>query len=66
MRCCLAMSYLYERSNRFWAFLIRHRLTRAVWGPLAEWTRRRHLLFRARLDASEPAGAPACVVSMGV
>jgi len=62
----LAMSYLYKRSNRFWAFLIRHRLTHTVWGPLVEWTRRRHIRFRARLDATEPAGAPACVVSAGV
>jgi len=62
----LAMSYLYKRSNRMWAFLIRHRLTHAVWGPLVEWTRRRHLRFRSRLDATQPAGAPACVVSAGV
>jgi radical SAM superfamily enzyme YgiQ (UPF0313 family) len=62
----LAMSYLYKRSNRLWAFLIRHRLTHAVWGPLVEWTRRRHLRFRERLDATEPAGSPACVVSAGV
>jgi len=62
----LAMSYLYKRSNRMWEFLIRHRLTHTVWGPLVEWTRRRHLRFRARLDATEPAGAPACVVSAGV
>jgi radical SAM superfamily enzyme YgiQ (UPF0313 family) len=46
----LAMSYLYKRSNRFWHFLIRHRLTGAVWRPLVEWTRRRHLRFRRRLD----------------
>ena len=62
----LAMSYLYKRSNRLWAFLIRHRLTHTVWSPLVEWTRRRHLRFRARLDATQPAGAPACVVSAGV
>jgi radical SAM superfamily enzyme YgiQ (UPF0313 family) len=64
----LAMSYLYKRSNRMWAFLIRHRLTHAVWGPLVEWTRRRHLRFRARLEASRPrpVGQPACVVSAGV
>jgi radical SAM superfamily enzyme YgiQ (UPF0313 family) len=64
----LAMSYLYKRSNRMWAFLIRHRLTHAVWGPLVEWTRRRHLRFRARLEATQPraSSAPACVVSAGV
>jgi radical SAM superfamily enzyme YgiQ (UPF0313 family) len=63
----LAMSYLYKRSNRMWAFLIRHRLTHAVWGPLVEWTRRRHLRFRARLAAMpHPAPAASCVVSAGV
>jgi radical SAM superfamily enzyme YgiQ (UPF0313 family) len=45
----LAMSYLYKRSNLFWHFLIRHRLTAAVWRPLVEATRRRHLRFRHAL-----------------
>jgi radical SAM superfamily enzyme YgiQ (UPF0313 family) len=63
----LAMSYLYKRSNRMWAFLIRHRLTHVVWGPLVEWTRRRHLRFRARLaiETNAPRAA-SCVVSAGV
>ena len=65
----LAMSYLYKRSNRLWHLLIRHRLTGPVWHPLVEWTRRRHLRFRKRLesrcapDRSPVAGA---VVSAGV
>lgn len=65
----LAMSYLYKRSNRFWHLLIRHRLTHAVWRPIVEHTRRRHVRFRRRLEeATEPlvlarAGA---VVSAGV
>ena len=46
----LAMSYLYKRSNRLWHLLIRHRLTGPVWRPLVEWTRRRHLRFRRRLE----------------
>jgi radical SAM superfamily enzyme YgiQ (UPF0313 family) len=45
----LAMSYLYKRSNRFWRFLIRHHLVHAVWRPLVETTRRRHVRFRKRL-----------------
>jgi radical SAM superfamily enzyme YgiQ (UPF0313 family) len=45
----LAMSYLYKRSNRLWRFLIRHELTAAVWAPIVEATRRRHLRFRERL-----------------
>jgi radical SAM superfamily enzyme YgiQ (UPF0313 family) len=65
----LAMSYLYKRSNRLWQFLIRHRLTAAVWRPLVNCSRRRHLKFRKRLAAlSEtisvsPVGSP---VSAGV
>jgi len=46
----LAMSYLYKRSNRFWHLLIRHRLTAAVWRPLIELSRRRHLRLRKRLQ----------------
>ncbi|TMQ34493.1 MAG: B12-binding domain-containing radical SAM protein, partial [Planctomycetota bacterium] len=47
----LAMSYLYKRSNRLWHLLIRHRLTAVVWRPLVEWTRRRHVRYRRRLEA---------------
>ncbi len=55
----LAMSYLYKRSNRFWHFLIRQRLTAKIWRPLVEWTRRRHLRFRRRLQRqTEPAVYP--------
>jgi radical SAM superfamily enzyme YgiQ (UPF0313 family) len=64
----LAMAYLYKRSNAMWSFLIRHRLTGAAWGPIVEWTRRRHLRFRRRLESAAPAGhlsAPS-VVSAGV
>jgi radical SAM superfamily enzyme YgiQ (UPF0313 family) len=45
----LAMSMLYKRANPLWAFLIRHRLTHAVWSPLVEITRLRHLHFRRKL-----------------
>jgi radical SAM superfamily enzyme YgiQ (UPF0313 family) len=64
----LAMSYLYKRSNRFWYALIRHRLTGAVWRPLVEWTRLRHVRFRRRLAGREAApGARAlAVVTAGV
>jgi hypothetical protein len=44
------MSYLYKRSNRFWHLLIRHHLVHAVWRPLVELTRLRHLRFRAGLE----------------
>lgn len=65
----LAMSYLYKRSNRFWHWLIRYRLTALVWRPLIELSRRRHLRFRRRLSAREGAGKPqqsGNVVSAGV
>ncbi|MGD9636336.1 MAG: DUF4070 domain-containing protein, partial [Pirellulales bacterium] len=66
----LAMSYLYKRSNWFWYFLIRHRLTHLVWRPLVEITRLRHLHFRRRLFASNNAAlAPAlksAIISAGV
>jgi hypothetical protein len=44
------MSYLYKRSNRFWRFLIRHHLVHAVWRPLVELTRLRHVRFRKGLE----------------
>lgn len=50
----LAMSYLYKRSNRFWHLLIKHRLTGAIWHPLIEHSRRRHLKLRPRLQALDP------------
>ena len=45
----VAMSYLYKRSNRFWRMLIKHHLVHAVWRPLVELTRLRHLRFRQEL-----------------
>ena len=63
----LAMSYLYKRSNRFWHFLIRRHLVHAVWRPLVELTRLRHLRFRERLEAMPAStGVASCVVSAGV
>ena len=55
----LAGCYLYKRSNRLWHFLIKHKLVRRVWAPLVELTRRRHLRFRARLEARPSAAADA-------
>jgi radical SAM superfamily enzyme YgiQ (UPF0313 family) len=65
----LAMSYLYKRSNLFWYFLIRHRLTHTIWRPLVEVTRRRHLRFRERLMAcpeQRAIAASGAIVSAGV
>ena len=45
----LASSYLYKRSNRYWHFLIKHRLVHAAWWPLVELSRLRHLAFRRQL-----------------
>jgi radical SAM superfamily enzyme YgiQ (UPF0313 family) len=66
----LAMSYLYKRSNRFWHLLIKHRLTAAMWRPLIEHSRRRHLKLRPRLEAlglaEEAAARASQCVSAGV
>jgi radical SAM superfamily enzyme YgiQ (UPF0313 family) len=63
----LAMSYLYKRSNRFWRLLIKHHLVHAVWRPLVELTRRRHLRFRKRLSETEAPSRPGpSVVAAGV
>jgi radical SAM superfamily enzyme YgiQ (UPF0313 family) len=63
----LAMSYLYKRSNRFWHQLIKHDLVHAVWSPLVELTRLRHVQYRKRLAAdAELAVSPGQVVSAGV
>jgi radical SAM superfamily enzyme YgiQ (UPF0313 family) len=66
----VAMSYLYKRSNRFWHLLIRHQLTATVWGPLVEWTRRRHVGFRRKLprklETDRVVVSSAAVVSAGV
>lgn len=69
----LAMSYLYKRSNRFWHLLIRHNLTSAVWRPLIEQSRRRHLRWRGMLEgpfelagAQSDAGQTRPYVSAGV
>ncbi len=65
----LAMSYLYKRSNRLWHLLIKHRLTHAVWRPLVELTRRRHVRFRRRLieqtAAPQSADVPQVAVMAG-
>jgi radical SAM superfamily enzyme YgiQ (UPF0313 family) len=63
----LAMSYLYKRSNRFWRFLIKHHLVQAVWRPLVEVTRLRHVRFRKELAAREGTRLPGSgIVAAGV
>ncbi len=62
----LAMSYLYKRSNRFWHMLIKHDLVHAVWRPLVEITRYRHLRYRRRLSEHSEEAASGQVVPAGV
>jgi len=63
----LGMSYLYKRSNRFWHQLIKHDMVHAVWSPLVELTRLRHVRYRRRLAQSEERVISAGqVVSAGV
>jgi hypothetical protein len=56
----LGSAYLYKRSNRLWHFLIKRQLVHAVWRPLVELTRLRHVRFRKRLAqaAATPANSP--------
>ena len=49
----LAMSYLYKRANWLWPRLIQHRWTAAVWRPLIELNRQRHVRFRQSLLGSD-------------
>jgi radical SAM superfamily enzyme YgiQ (UPF0313 family) len=49
----LAGAYLYKRTNRLWRLLIKHHLVHAVWRPLVELTRLRHVHFRRRLAATD-------------
>jgi hypothetical protein len=63
----LAMSYLYKRSNRFWHQLIRHDLVHAVWRPLVEITRLRHIYYRRRLmQGNAGIAASGQIVAAGV
>jgi len=62
----LAMSYLYKRSNRFWRFLIRHHLVHAVWSPLVDLTRRRHIRYRKHLAAAEIPSPATNIITAGV
>jgi len=63
----LAMSYLYKRSNRFWRFLIRQHLVHAVWHPLVELTRLRHVRYRKELESRESVRQPRTgIVTAGV
>jgi hypothetical protein len=50
------MAYLYKRSNWRWRLLIRYRMTAAMWRPLRNWSRLRHLHFRRRLAEESTAG----------
>ncbi|MGI5864393.1 MAG: hypothetical protein ACOX6T_20400 [Myxococcales bacterium] len=54
----LAMALLYKRANPLWRFLIEQRHTNAVWRPLVELTRWRHLRLRKRLAARDFEGSP--------
>jgi hypothetical protein len=64
----LGMSYLYKKSNWLWPFLIRQGMVSAVWRPLVELSRRRHLAFRRTLVDPQPrsAATPLSWVTAGV
>ena len=62
--------YLYSREEMevLKQLLIKHDLVHAVWSPLVELTRMRHLHYRRQLVARESthAGTPGNVVAAGV
>jgi len=58
----MAMALLYKRSNLLWRLLIEKRLTHAVWRPLVEATRLRHLAYRRRLEQKGSAPRPGPVI----
>jgi hypothetical protein len=61
------MSYLDERWNRIWLWLIEHDRVNPVWKPLVEMTRRRHVHCRRKLAQPDLApGRPGQIVSEGV
>jgi radical SAM superfamily enzyme YgiQ (UPF0313 family) len=63
----LGMSYLYKRSNRFWHQLIKHDLVHAVWWPLVELTRIRHVRYRRKFAQNvKLMSAQGHIVSAGV
>jgi radical SAM superfamily enzyme YgiQ (UPF0313 family) len=62
----LGMSYLYKRSNFLWHLLIKYRMVHAVWRPMVEMTRLRHLWYRRGLEEEAVAVSAGQVVSAGV
>lgn len=62
----LAMSTLYKRSNALWPKLIENGWTGALWRPLVEGARRRHVAFRKRLRVRTNARAYLAPVYGGV
>ncbi|MCY3017449.1 MAG: radical SAM protein [Planctomycetota bacterium] len=61
----VAMSLLYKRANRLWPLVIRHGLTHALWRPLVEVSRRRHVEFRRHL-CEHPQTSQSLLVAPGV
>src|SRR5690606_14899329 len=59
----MAMSYLYKRSNHLWHWLIKSRMTRRVWSPLVELSRRRQVAYRKRLTTEHSTSPTRHVVS---
>ena len=62
----LAGSLLYKKSNWLWHLLIKHRLTSALWKPLIEISRWRHVKFREKLRRQEGESSNISLVPQGV
>lgn len=62
----LAGSLLYKKSNWLWRLLIKYRLTNALWKPLIELSRRRHVKYRESLRLRDDDALKFSIVPQGV
>jgi radical SAM superfamily enzyme YgiQ (UPF0313 family) len=62
----LAGSLLYKKSNWLWRLLIKHRLTHALWKPLIEISRWRHVKYRERLRRQGDGSLTLSILPQGV
>ena len=62
----LAGSLLYKKSNWLWRLLIKYRLTNALWKPLIEISRRRHVKYRESLQLREDDSLKFSILPQGV
>jgi radical SAM superfamily enzyme YgiQ (UPF0313 family) len=62
----LATSVMYKHANRLWPWLIRHKLTHALWSPMVEMARRKHVRARRTVGGLRAAADGTCTRDRGV